>query len=168
MTDLHDDLEALPPVDDTFSGQVDYFGRPADFIHYLPDGKTWVTIKFFMEGERRHFQNKINKDVKIARGSGDMALKLAPGDERYELLSLAITGWNLVKDGKPFPFTPRSLKDFLDLGSTVAIDNIEKKVRELNPWLGSELSVEDIDKEIERLQELRAQRVEQDRGKLSS
>ena len=142
-------------IDDSQSGQVDYFGVVDDVRHYLPDGKSWVSLKVFMEGDRRRFQNAVNKDVKISRNSGDMAMRLSPGEERHALLTMAITGWNFVRNGRPVQFTPRVLEEFLEVGNTTAIDAIEKKVREINPWLGNEMTVEDVDTEIARLEDLK-------------
>lgn len=146
---------APAPVDDTQSGQTDYFGVVEDVRCDLPDGVSWVSVKVFMEGDRRKFQNAVNKDVKISRNSGDMAMRLSPGEERHALLSMAITGWNLVRNGRPLQFTPRALQEFLEVGNTKIIDIIEKKVREVNDWLGSEMTVEDVDQEIARLEELK-------------
>lgn len=157
-----------PPDDDTITAQVDYFAAVPDVKCTFPDGSSWVTLRVLMEGERRRFLNSTNKDITIARASGDAKLALAPGDERYELLKASITGWNLISEGKPTPFDTRSLDLFLEKVNPSIADVIEKRIREVNPWLVSELSIEDIDKEIERLQELRKVRVEEERGKVSS
>lgn len=149
---------------DVVSGATDYFAFDSEIRHTLPDGVSWVEIKIFTEGDRRRYQNKVNKDVSIAKNTGDMNLKLNPGDERYELLSIAIQGWSLIKEGKPFLFSPNARREFLDSANPKVIDDIEAAVREHNPWIGAELTIEDIDKEIERLQELREQKEREEAG----
>jgi hypothetical protein len=134
--------------------QEDYFGFEIVHTVPLPDGKSWVQHKEFTEGQRRKYLNEVNRDVVIQRGTGDARMRMAPGDERYSLLSTAIIGWNLIRGGQPVPFTDRNLKEFLEKANPRIIDLIEKEVRKVNPWLMQEMTSEDIRKEIANLEEM--------------
>jgi hypothetical protein len=151
-----------PPVD---VAQDDYFGFAETHRVQLPDGKSYIEHATLNEGARRKYLNATNRDVRIERGKGDAHINMAPGDERRSLLETAITGWNLVRDGKPVPFDKGNLQKFLDTANPKIIDIIEKDVRLKNPWLLNEMTVEDIDREIEALQEMRATVERESEGK---
>lgn len=147
------------PIDDAV--QEDYFGF--DEVHRvpLPDGVSFVEHKSLTEGARRKYLNGVNREVRIKRASGDATLSTSPGDERLSLLKAAVVGWNLTRSGQAVEFTLRNLEDFLDKASPKIVDLIEKDVRLKNPWLLAEMTVEDIDTEIEALQEMRAEKVKE-------
>lgn len=145
--------------------QADYFGTDVRHQTLLPDGVSYIEHKELTEGDRRKFLNATNKDVRIERATGDMRLKMAAGDERHELLKVAIVGWNLKKDGEDFRFTPDKLNQWLSVAPPKIVDLVEKDIRKKNPWLLSDVTVEDIDKQIAELQELREQKLEQEEGK---
>lgn len=147
------------------SQQVDYFGFEEILEITLPDGQSKVQHQVLNEGARRKYQNSMNREVKVQRASGDAVLKMAPGDEKVALLKEAIVGWNLIRNGGPVPFNRKNLDDFLDRSNPRVIDLIEKEVRKANPWLQADMSLEDIDREIESLQELRDKKVEEEQGK---
>jgi hypothetical protein len=152
----------------TESVVVDYFGFEETHVVYLPDGKQFIEHKVLNEGQKRKYQNSVNRDVVIQRATGDAKMRMAPGDERHALLKVAICGWNVYRNGTPLPFTSRNLDDFLDLAPPKVIDVIEKEVRKANPWLMAEMTVEDIDKEIDSLKEMREKKLEEEAGKDSS
>lgn len=147
---------------------VDYFGFEETYVVSLPDGRQTIEHKVLNEGQKRKYQNSINRDVVIQRATGDAKMRMAPGDERHHLLKQAITGWNMFRNGQPYAFSARNLDDFLELAPPKIIDIIEKEVRKANPWLLQELSIEDIDKEIASLQEMREKKVEEEAGKSAS
>jgi hypothetical protein len=134
--------------------QEDYFGFDATHTVMLPDGKSWVQFKEFTEGQRRKYLNAVNRDVVIQRKTGDARMRMAPGDERFELLLTAISGWNLQRGGQPVNFGDRTVKEFLEKANPRVVDQIEKEVRKANPWLMQEMTSEDIKKEIENLEEM--------------
>lgn len=134
---------------------VDYFGLVERHRHYLPDGQQWVEIEAMNEGARKRFQAKTNRDLILERKSGDARMKVDPATERHILIKESVKNWNIMRKGAMVPFAARNLDDFLELAPPSIIDNIEKAIRKVNPWLLGEMSVEDIDKEIENLQEMR-------------
>ncbi|MGE0342554.1 MAG: hypothetical protein AB7O86_05760 [Porticoccaceae bacterium] len=147
--------------------QKDYFGFGGSYEHYLDDGVSYVELKVFNEGERSSFQNQTNRDVRIHKG-GDASVKMVPGNERHALLKLAIVGWNLRTKGGPIACTPPNVDKFIKSSDPRVVDDIEKAIRTQNPWLLADVSIEDIDKEIETLTELRATKVAEEEGKASS
>lgn len=155
--------EAGVPTHETV--QVDYFGFEEVHTVNLPDGQSWVQHKTLNEGQRRKYLNGINRDVVISRSTGDARMQMAPGDERYSLLLTALSGWNLVKAGNPVPFNQNNVKLFLDSAPPRVIDVIDKEVRKVNAWLVEDMGVEDIDKEIANLQELREAKVAEEAKK---
>lgn len=147
---------------------VDYFATDTTYHIMFPDGIQYVTCKTFNEGARRKYQNAVNKDLTIKKGSGDASMKLATGDERHVLLESAIVNWNVFKGGVPQTFssgTPGStLSQALDAWPTELIDIIEKEIRKQEKWLRADTTVEDIDEQMEELVKLRKEAVKREAG----
>lgn len=163
-TTLHAEVPELDAVPDgsTESVQEDYFGFEIRHRVKLPDGRSWIEHKEFNEGERRKYLNAVNRDVVIQRKTGDARMRMAPGDERYELLVTAIVGWNLVRAGQPIPFSRKALQEFLEKTNPKIVDLVEKEVRKANPWLMAEMSADDIRKEIANLEEMLEAKVKEE------
>jgi hypothetical protein len=149
------------------SVQADYFSFDENLSITLPDGVSVIEHKVLNEGQRRRYLNKVNRDVKFHKGTGDAIMRLAPGEEKKALLEVAITGWNLQSAGEPVRFSPQSLNRFLESAPPKIIDIIEREVRKANPWLLQEATVEDIDEEIANLQEMRQKLLEEQEGKVA-
>lgn len=152
--------------------QVDYFGFDETFRVDLPDGQSWIEHQVLNEGARRKYMNETNREVRLQK-TGDAFMKMATGDERHALLESSIVGWNLVrsdkKDGeiKPLVFNPTNLRNFLTAAPPTIVDLIEKDIRDRNPWLVGDVTIEDIDQQIEELNELRDKKVAEAEGKES-
>jgi hypothetical protein len=174
MTDVADHIETAEDrmraagAATTTPAQVDYFAFEETEQVFLPDGTSFVEIKVLTEGDRKKYQNKLNRDVKLERTTGDAIMQMATGEERHALLESAIVGWNLMKNGRPIPFQASTLKEFLNSANPRIVDIIEKAVRKSNPWLMADLSVEDIDKQIAELEEMREVKVREEEGKDTS
>jgi hypothetical protein len=148
--------------------QADYFGFEETYRCVLPDGVSYIEHRALNEGARRKYLNKVNRDVVLQRASGDAKISTAPGDERKALLEAAICGWNLTRGGSPVAFTTQELNNFLDKVNPKVIDLVEKDIRLHNPWLLAEMTVEDIDREIASLEEMKAKIIEEQEGKGAS
>lgn len=146
-------------------GQADYFGGGSLEEYTLPDGVSTITLKEMNEGDRRRYQNGVNRDVRVQKATGDAILQLSQADERHSLLKATIVGWNLIRAGAAVPFTSRELDAFLASAPTKIIDGIEKRARELNPWLLADMTVEDIDAEIANLEKMREDVARAEEGK---
>lgn len=146
---------------------VDYFGFEQVERVYL-DSVQWVEHRVLNEGQRRKYLNQINRGVRIQKTSGDAMMSLAPGDESHYLLDIALTNWNLTRQGVTVAFNDKSKKEFLEKAPPVIINKILKEVRKHNPWLLQEMSSEDIKKEISDLEEMLKVKLEEEEGKGSS
>lgn len=152
----------VSPVERT---QQSYFGFEETHQVMLPDGISYIEHKTLNEGARRKYLNKVNRDIMLQRSTGNAIMRMQQGDEKHELLENAICGWNLVgKQGEPLVFDRNRLQKFLSEANPVIIDLIEKDVRKKNPWLMVEVSIEDIDKQIKELEELRETKVKEEEG----
>lgn len=152
--------------------QAVYFGFSETHTVMFPDGVSYVEHTTLNEGARRAYLNNLNRDVRFQRATGDAIMKMSSGDERYELLRAAVVGWNLLgPEGKPMVFSKGSpgaaLEQFLDKADPKIIDLIEKDVRKHNPWLLNDVTVEEIDKQIAELTDLRKTKVAEEAGKAS-
>lgn len=152
-------------VDPTESMQTDYFGFEETHQFMLPDDKSFIEHRSLNEGGRRKYMNAVNRDVRLNRATGDVTMKMAAGDDRSTLLLEAITGWNLVRDGKPVVCNRNEKTKFLEVADPSIIDLIERDVRDHNPWLLADVTEEDIDAQIEELEERRAQIKKGEEGK---
>lgn len=144
--------------------QFDYFGFGETHRHILPDGVSFIEFKVMNEGDKRRYQNGQNRDVTVVKNTGDARLSTKPGDDRHSLLTTVIVGWNLMRGGTALGFTNAHLKEFLDGADPLIVEGLEKAIRKAHPWLLAEMSVEDIDREIESLQEMREVVVEREAG----
>jgi hypothetical protein len=148
--------------------QEDYFGFGESQKFFFPDGVSFIEFQIMNEGQRREFQKKTNRDITFNRGTNDARIKADPAEERHALITSSVTGWNLVRNGQPMPFskgTPGStLEQWLKVANPKIVDDLEFAIRKANPWMQAEMTVEEIDKEMARLSELREQVLEREKG----
>jgi len=149
--------------------QHDYFGFTHTEKFYFPDGITYFEIQKMNEGQKSKFQKSTQRDLTLEKGSGNAKFSMDPARERHELIKSSVISWNLTRGGQPIPFDARgrAIQDFLDLGDPQIVEDIELFIRKLNPWLLNDLTVEEIDKQIQELQELRVTVEEKERGESS-
>lgn len=163
---------------DPFAGYEDYYGFDERKRIYLRDGKQWVEIKKLTEGDRNKFMKATRSDVTINSRSGDAKIPFDQAGERRELLLASVTAWHVVSRDKKtnnlalIPFDNNSpggnLGKWINATDPTIVSDIEKQIRMYNPWLLSEMSVEQIDKEIADLQELRTAAVEREASEKNS
>jgi hypothetical protein len=146
---------------------VDYFGFAESHKHMLPDGKQWIEFQSMNEGAKSRFQKESSRDLVLERQSGNARVKMDQAGDRHALIKACVTDWYVLRGGQPIPYTPVQLGDFLTLADPRIIDGLELAIRKANPWLLAEMSVKDIDKEIENLQEMRKVAEERERGEVS-
>lgn len=150
----------------------DYFGFDESLKWFFPDNRQYIEYKRLNEGDRARFQKMTTRDITVVRNTGDAKLKVDPATERHELLNASVTGWFIVRGGEPVPFSKGSpgatFQKWLDKADPKIIDDLELAIRKANPWLQADMTLEDIDKEMDRLRELRDQVEEKQRGEASS
>lgn len=157
------DFPSIPAT--TLTVQEDYFGVAETHRTLLPDGVSFIEWKVMTEGERRRYLNATNREVKLQKGSGDTVVNMRPGDDRWHLLTTAIVGWNLKRNNAAVPFSKQSLEEWLNVAPPRIVDLVEKEIRRGNPWLLADMSVEDIDREIASLNEMRETKLKELEGK---
>lgn len=167
--------EALAaPVNDDFTGFEDYWGTEETHKVYLPDGKQYFIIKPMNEGEKARFQKMTSKDVVLQQKTGDARLAVDPAGERHELIKASTIGWKLYKKNKEtgqfeeVGYSKQVLDKWLQGANPKAVEKVEHGIRLLNPWLQGEMTVEDIDEELDRLTDLRKQIAEREVGEGAS
>lgn len=154
---------------DPYAGYVDYFGFDEREKWFFPDGKQWIEFKKLTEGDRAKYLKATRSDVHLNQKTQEARLSFDQSRDRKELLLAAITDWHIVRivgtgaDKKVFliPFNNNKtvggeLSKWIDAANPALLGNLEKAIRKCNPWLLNEMTVEDIDKEIADLHELRA------------
>lgn len=147
---------------------VDYFAAAGTYEVMLPDGIQFVTVKEFREGDRRKYLSKVNRDIRIEKVSGDAKMRGPAGEEKVALIMAAVVEWHVYEGGAPLPFSQRALDRFMEMAPPAIIDHIDHEIRRHEPWLVGEPTLEEIDKEIADLQELREKVVEREQGKAAS
>jgi len=157
------DAPILPIADDQYE---DYFGFEKTEVFTLPDGKQQIFFQVMNEGQKTRFQQKTNRDIHVNRNSQDMRIKADPAGERQALIESSVTGWSLKKkvNGQwvDAPFsnngTPGDeLHKWLANANPKIVEDLEDAIRKANPWLQADMSVEQIDEEMQRLADLRAE-----------
>ncbi len=150
--------------------QDDYFLFQEEVKHFLPDGATWVTFKPMNEGAKSRFQKKTQRDMIVERGSGNARVKMDPSDERHELLTQSLTGWNLKRGPQRIdvPFNSTTLSSFLVDANPKIVEEIEKAIRKANPWMLADMKSADIQLEIDNLTEMLEVAKEREAGELAS
>lgn len=143
---------------------VDYFGFSEHHKWYFPDGVQYIEFEAMNEGAKSKYLQKTSTDMILERGSGNARVKMNQAEQRRALIESSVTGWYMLRGGEPLPFTKVQLGDLLELGNPQVLDKLELEIRKANPWMLAEMSVKDIDREIENLQEMRAVAVERERG----
>lgn len=167
------DSPAIPyqSDEDISTGYVDYFGFDEREKWVFPDGKQWIEFKKLDEGARAKFLKATRSDVHLNQRSGEARIPFDQSRERKQLLMHSITDWHMVRQGpkgwQPVPFHNNgtegcTLAQWIDKSNPALLSRIEKAIRMANPWLMAEMSVEQIDKEIADLQELRETAVQRE------
>jgi len=152
--------------------QVDYFGFEETQNVIMPDGKSYVIIQALNEAGRRAYLNRVNREVRITKQTGDAVMQLANGSERQILLSHAVVGWNFVTRDKvgnmvPVPYSERKLTEWLEKANPNIVDIVDKAVRKQNPWLMADVTLEDLLKQREELDEEIEKKRAEEEGKES-
>jgi hypothetical protein len=164
------------PIDEP--GFEDYFGFDEVERWYFPDGKQFIMFKIMNEGARSRYQKATSKDVRLFKTSGDASIKIDPSQERTVLFEESVVGWYLVKknhatgewEDQPFDRDGKAKQGgTFDQWRLKAdpriISDLEAAIRKANPWLRNDLTVKDIDEQLEELKKMREEAVAREEGK---
>lgn len=151
----------------------DYFGFRDIRQWYFPDGRQHIEFKVMNEGDRKQYQSQTRADLEVVRSTGNARMSMNPAEERHILLGTSITGWHLVQKTpqgvfKPVAFSKQTLSAWLLQADPRIIDQLEKEIRKANPWLMQDMTVADIDKELDSLREMREVAVKREQGEAGS
>lgn len=121
--------------------------------------KQWIIFESMNEGRKAEYQKRTNRDIRVQNTTKDIKMNMDPAADRHALLELSIVDWRLLRtvNGKveTVPFSKAALKNFLNVADPSLIQKLEKAIRDKNEWMRAELSIEEIDAEIENLREQR-------------
>jgi hypothetical protein len=147
---------------------IDYFSSTEQFTYNLPDGVSKVFHRKLTEGQRRQYEDKTSREISLDQSTMKASVELKPGSARYELLKLAIIGWEISRkndkgDLESVAFNELELDKFLNEADPDIISLVEEDIRAKNKWvaLSQYQNVEAIDKEIERLQKLKEEKLKE-------
>lgn len=172
-----DTITPEPITGEEVAAYEDYWGVDETFKYELPDGKQYFEIKPMDEGGKTRFQKKTNKGIRMNQRSQEATVDVDPADERHTLIKESVVDWKIMqRDPKDpsgwseYPCPPderrrkSSLEDLLEKFNPKVVQDLEFFIRTKNPWMQADMSVEEIDEELERLQALRKQAKEQQEG----
>lgn len=150
---------------------VNYWGTDEKHKHFLPDGVQYFEFKIMNEGDKSKFQKLTNSDLVVDRNN-TARVKMDPVAERHTLIKTSLTGWLLYIEDKgrmvPATFNDAMLDSWLQVAPPKIVEDLEHAIRMANPWMQADMSVEQIDEEINRLYEVRKQAVERAAGEAGS
>lgn len=135
-----------------------------------PDGEQYILFKKMTEADKTEFQTKTNRDIRVQSTTKDIKMNMDPGRERAELLRISITGWRLFKPNHKgelveVGYSEQERAAFIRQADPLLIQRLEQAIRDANPWMRQEMTVEEIDVQIATLQEQRVQALELEESK---
>jgi hypothetical protein len=159
-----------------------YWGVDETFKYDLPDGKQFFEIRPMNEGAKVRFQKLTNKAVRMNQQSGEASFDIDPAEERHTLILQSVIGWKIMQPDpqapggfSEYPCPPegdsrqrRALEGLLERFNPKVIQDLEFFIRQKNPWMQADMSIEDIDKEIDRLEQLKRDKRNEAAGEESS
>lgn len=152
---------------------ANYWGVTETHRHMLPDGIQFFEYKIMNEGDKSKFQKLTNQDLVVQRDQS-ARVKVDPVTERHTLIKTSVTGWHMFApdartgEMQPAAFSPALLEKWLTVADPKVVEDLEHAIRMSNPWMQAEMTVEEIDKEIDRLHEVRQSVVDREAGEAVS
>lgn len=153
---------------------VNYWDVDETGIWYLPDGVQYFQYKIMNEGAKQKFEKLTNQDMVVGRDQ-TAKIKVDPAIQRVTLIETSVIDWKLYmpetegsKNMIEAKFSSAMLKSWLQVAPPKIVADLEFAIRMANPWMQAEMTVEEVDKELERLYEVRKQVVEREAGEAAS
>lgn len=149
-----------PDYNSEFEGYDDTYSFGGTQVYTLPDGKQWIAFKIMNEGDKAKYQRATNRDIKINRKTEDASFRPDAAADRHALILAAVTDWNLAtKDPgtgrwSRMSFNYAMLQNWLKVTNPKIVEELEKAIRKVNPWLNAEdATEEELEEAIADLQE---------------
>jgi hypothetical protein len=173
------DQPADGPATEAPVSYEDYWGVNETFKYFLPDGKQYFEVRPMDEGGKSMFQKMTNKGIRMNQRTQDATIDMDPAQERHTLIKQSVVGWLIMQrdprgEWSPFPcptderLRKNNLDVILEKFNPKAIQDLEFFIRQKNPWMQADMDVEEIDKEIDRLVQLKKDVTDQKAGEASS
>jgi hypothetical protein len=146
---------------------IDFWSFSQKFRYYLPGQeslpehlKQYIEFERMNEGKKAEFQRRTNRDVRIQNVTKDIKMNMDAAKDRHTLIEISVTDWfmfrkNYKGEVQEIAFDQKQLKAFLTEFDPAIVQGLEQEIRDENPWMKQEQTVEEIDAEIENLQEQR-------------
>jgi hypothetical protein len=157
-----------------------YWGVDETFKFILPDGVQYFEVRPMDEGAKVKFQKLTNKAVRMNQRTEEASFDIDPAEERHTLIKQSVVSYHIMQKGpnnvwEPYPCPPasdtrfrRSLEQLLEHFNPKVIQDLEFFIRTKNPWMQADMDLDEIDKEIGRLETLRRQKLDEEAGEGSS
>src|SRR6266540_5663844 len=171
-------VEKMEAVEEPVSYE-DYWGVDETFKFFLPDGKQFFEIRPMNEGMKAKFQKTTNKGIQMNQRTQDATIHIDPANERHTLIEQSVINWLIMqKDARgtwsPYPCPTEenrrrnNIHVILEKFNPKVIQDLEFFIRQQNPWMQADMDVEEIDKEMDRLIQLKKDVLEQKAGESAS
>ena len=147
--------------EDYFSG----FGGSRKFM--MPDKIQFIEFQVMNEGQKAKFQRETRSAINISRKTENASIMPDPARERHALIKSSVCDWNIYTKNKntgekvTVVFNTGNLQAFLDRANPKIVEDLESEIRKANPWMVDEITIQDIDEQIEELTQLRAEKEQQ-------
>lgn len=175
--ELRNDGPANPDMNEAYDYE-DYFGFDETHRYMLPDGRQYIEFKTLNEGDLGKYQQALNRDVLIEKGTGNARVKMNQVEERHAMLLTAVTGWHLMRRDRQGKWVEAKFSagrdgefhQWMKKAHPRLIQDLDEAVRKANPFLlaANTETLEAIDKQIADLQEQRERIVGEMQGKSDS
>lgn len=143
--------------------RIDVFGGSITDKVELGDDVSWIEVKRMNEGERRKYLSAIQRPMKVSK-TGEAEINFNPGADREALLQATIIDWNIMANDEEFVFSTNAVRIFMNSADVSIVDKVEEAARNINPWLLDEVSVEQLDDQIEELTKMRDDKLAEEAG----
>lgn len=144
---------------------VDSWGYAGTYKSYFPGQervpekyKQYIELQKMTEGIRQNYQKATNGKVTIQHDTQNAEMGIDPARDRKALILNSRVGWYLLrrnpKTGEPesIKYSEHEFKVWFEQADPAIIEQLEFDIRENNPWMKADMSLEAVQTEIERLQ----------------
>lgn len=176
---------------DTYTPQPNPAAEGVEFISYWGVSEThrfplangqYFEIRPMDEGAKSKFQKLTNRGLRMNQRTNDAHWDVDPANERHVLIYESVIAWNIFQpdrnDPRGYSEYPcpnegtqqfkRALEQMIEKFDPKTVQDLEFFIRQKNPWMQSEMTVEQIDEQISDLQKLREEAKKREAGEDSS
>lgn len=128
--------------------------------HVSEEKRLYLEVQKMTEGVRQKYQKATNAKVTILKQNSNAEMGVDPARDREQLILKSVIGWYMKRPSGNGEFhevkwTERAFKEWFEGANPAHVESLEKFIRDINPWMLDEMTLEAIDEEMERLGKLR-------------